>query len=204
MARKAGQLISRGPHTWLVRVSLGRDPQSGTRKYHNKTVHGGLKGAQSYLNRRLQDRDVGRLPRAAAVQLDHYLDQGLATCRQAAFAAQELHRLRIVAAPICSRPATWVHRAVRHPGALCRDDRAGPVGDNCRIHERRTTIGLPVGGPLEDAGGRSLRWCRSASEGPKGNAGAQRRGVPAVPRWSASVRLVCAPCVGPHDWNAAE
>lgn len=28
MTRKAGQLISRGPHTWLVRVSLGRDPES--------------------------------------------------------------------------------------------------------------------------------------------------------------------------------
>ena len=25
MARKAGQLISRGPQTWLVRVSLGQD-----------------------------------------------------------------------------------------------------------------------------------------------------------------------------------
>jgi hypothetical protein len=26
MARKAGQLISRGPRTWIVRISLGRDP----------------------------------------------------------------------------------------------------------------------------------------------------------------------------------
>jgi hypothetical protein len=79
MARKAGQLISRGPRTWLVRVSLGRDPQSGTRKYHNKTVHGGLKEAQSYLNRKLQERDIGRLPRAAAIQLNQYLDQWLTT-----------------------------------------------------------------------------------------------------------------------------
>jgi hypothetical protein len=34
MARKAGQLVSRGPRTWLVCVSLGREPETGTRKYH--------------------------------------------------------------------------------------------------------------------------------------------------------------------------
>jgi hypothetical protein len=28
MARKAGQLISRGSRTWLVRISLGRDPEN--------------------------------------------------------------------------------------------------------------------------------------------------------------------------------
>lgn len=32
MARKAGQIIARGASTWLVRVHLRRDPQSGTRK----------------------------------------------------------------------------------------------------------------------------------------------------------------------------
>ena len=40
MARKAGQLISRGSRTWLVRISLGRDSETGTRKYHNKTIRG--------------------------------------------------------------------------------------------------------------------------------------------------------------------
>lgn len=47
MARKAGQLISRGPHTWLVRVSLGREAESGTRKYHNKTIRGTFREAQT-------------------------------------------------------------------------------------------------------------------------------------------------------------
>jgi integrase len=79
MARKAGQLISRGPRTWLVRVSLGRDPETGTWKYHNRTVHGSFREAQTYLNAKLQERDVGRLPRAAAIRLDDYLDQWLAT-----------------------------------------------------------------------------------------------------------------------------
>jgi len=79
MARKAGQLISRGVRTWLVRVSLGRDPETGTRKYHNRTVHGSFRDAQTYLNFKLRERDIGRLPRAAAIRLDDYLDQWLAT-----------------------------------------------------------------------------------------------------------------------------
>jgi len=79
MARKAGQLISRGPHTWLVRVSLGRDPESGTRKYHNKTIRGSFREAQTYLSGKLQEREIGRLPRAAAISLNQYLDQWLTT-----------------------------------------------------------------------------------------------------------------------------
>lgn len=47
MARKAGQLIARGPRTWLVRVSLGRDRETGTRKYYNKTVRGSCREAQA-------------------------------------------------------------------------------------------------------------------------------------------------------------
>jgi hypothetical protein len=62
MARKAGQLISRGPCTWLVRVSLGRDRETGTRKYHNKTIRGSLHEARTYLSGKLQKRDIGRLP----------------------------------------------------------------------------------------------------------------------------------------------
>ena len=48
MARKKGQIIGRGTNTWLVRVYLGRDPQSGTRKYHNQTVHGPFREAQRF------------------------------------------------------------------------------------------------------------------------------------------------------------
>lgn len=79
MARRAGQLISRGPRTWLVRVSLGREPETGTRKYHNKTIHGSFREAQDYLNTKLQERHSGRLPRAAAISLNQYLDQWLTT-----------------------------------------------------------------------------------------------------------------------------
>jgi hypothetical protein len=40
MARKPGQIIARGQSTWLVRLYQGRDPQTGTRKYLNQTIHG--------------------------------------------------------------------------------------------------------------------------------------------------------------------
>ena len=61
MARKAGQLISRGSGTWLIRISLGRDPETGTRKDHNKTLRGSFREAQTYLNGKLQEREIGRL-----------------------------------------------------------------------------------------------------------------------------------------------
>jgi hypothetical protein len=48
MARKAGQIIPHGPRTWLVRISIGRDKQSNTRKYQHKTIHGSMRDAQMY------------------------------------------------------------------------------------------------------------------------------------------------------------
>jgi hypothetical protein len=33
MARKAGQILARVASTWLVRFYLGRDVETGTRKY---------------------------------------------------------------------------------------------------------------------------------------------------------------------------
>ena len=65
MARRAGQIIARGASTWLVRVYLGRDSQTGTRKYLNQTIHGPLREAQRFLNLKLQQRDNARVPRAA-------------------------------------------------------------------------------------------------------------------------------------------
>ncbi len=75
MARKAGQIVSRGSHKWLVRISLGRELETGKRKYHNKTIRGSFREAQTYLNAKLQERVIGRLPRAAAISLNQYLDQ---------------------------------------------------------------------------------------------------------------------------------
>ena len=79
MARKAGQIIARGASTWLVRVYLGRDSQSGTRKYHNQTVHGPFREAQRFLNLELQHRENGRVVRAVVMSLNQFLDQRLST-----------------------------------------------------------------------------------------------------------------------------
>lgn len=71
MARKAGQLIARGQSTWPVRVYLGRDPQTETRKYHNETIHGPFREAQRFLNLKLQLRGDRRVSRAAVLLGNH-------------------------------------------------------------------------------------------------------------------------------------
>jgi hypothetical protein len=75
MARKAGQIIGRGASTWLVRVYLGRDAQTGTRKYHNQTLHGSFREAQRFLNLKLQ-RDNVRVSRAAVLSLNNCSTSG--------------------------------------------------------------------------------------------------------------------------------
>ncbi len=39
MAREAGLIVARGASTWLVRVYLGGDSETGARKYHKQTIH---------------------------------------------------------------------------------------------------------------------------------------------------------------------
>jgi len=60
MARKTGQIVRRGPTTWLVRIYVGRDPQTRRRRYVGKFIRGGLRSAQAHLNRMLAERDLGR------------------------------------------------------------------------------------------------------------------------------------------------
>ena len=60
MARKVGQTVGRGRHTWLVRVYSGRDPETKKRKYLNQTIRGGPRDAQAHLNKMLGERDHGR------------------------------------------------------------------------------------------------------------------------------------------------
>lgn len=58
MARsREGQIVDRGRNVWLVRVPLGQDGR-GTRRYHNKTIHGTKKDADSYLRDKLRTRDL--------------------------------------------------------------------------------------------------------------------------------------------------
>jgi integrase len=73
----AGQLIPRGPRTWVVRVSLGRDG-TGKRRYLSRTVHGTKRDAEQCLHAALRERDLGTLVAAHGLTLDTYLDRWLA------------------------------------------------------------------------------------------------------------------------------
>lgn len=91
MARKLGQIIARGQNTWLVRIYQGRDPKTGTRKYLNQTIHGPFREAQRFLNLKLQQRDLNRTPRAAAITLNQFLDEWLATSAKPRLRARTFH-----------------------------------------------------------------------------------------------------------------
>ena len=75
----AGQIIRRGGRTWLVRVFLGRDPDTGKRRYHNHTVKGTKKDAQRYVNGVLRDLDMGSFVEPTKMTLNSYLDHWLET-----------------------------------------------------------------------------------------------------------------------------
>jgi hypothetical protein len=80
MARKVDQIIRRGDRTWLVRVYNGRDPESKKRKYVNQTVHGGLRDAQSHLNKMLSELDRNRNLDSSKQTLNQFLDRWLEVC----------------------------------------------------------------------------------------------------------------------------
>ncbi len=77
MARKNGQIIARGAGRWLVRVSLGRDRETGRREYLNRTIRGGFRAAQRYLNTRLEERCRGGGLEGEGLTLNQYLDRWL-------------------------------------------------------------------------------------------------------------------------------
>jgi integrase len=62
----AGQVIPRGKNTWLLRVFLGRDGQTGKRQYYNETFYGGRKEAGETLLDALRDRKQGKITIGAA------------------------------------------------------------------------------------------------------------------------------------------
>jgi integrase len=80
MARKIGQIIRRGPGTWLVRIYVGRNPETRKRKHIGKFIHGGLRCAQGHLNRMLAERDLGRNIISSRQTVGQYLDHWLDIC----------------------------------------------------------------------------------------------------------------------------
>ena len=94
MARKTGQIIARGPRTWLVRVFMGRDVETKKRKYLNKIIHGGLREAQAHLNKILGERDRGWNLDSPKETLNQYLDRWLEICAKPRLRAKSLQELQ--------------------------------------------------------------------------------------------------------------
>ncbi len=92
---------------------MGRDSESGKRKYVNKTIHGTLRDAQAYLSRSQRDRDLGVFFEPSRVSLDGYLDKWLETAAKPKLRAKT-HRdyeallRRYVRPALGSRPAAKI------------------------------------------------------------------------------------------------
>ena len=76
MATKPGQIVRRGPGTYMVRVFRGKDA-SGKRHWSNTTVKGTRQEAQRELNRRLSAKDSGRLPATTKQTVEAYFTKWL-------------------------------------------------------------------------------------------------------------------------------
>jgi hypothetical protein len=63
MARKAGPIIRGEPQMWVVRINVGRDPETLKPKYIGKSIHGGLRVAQADLPRTLVGAVSGSRPK---------------------------------------------------------------------------------------------------------------------------------------------
>jgi hypothetical protein len=72
LARKQGQIISRGDQRWLVRVYQGRNPDSGRRRYLNYTIRSSFRAARLYLDTHLADWRPGRELGAGAMTVAQY------------------------------------------------------------------------------------------------------------------------------------
>jgi hypothetical protein len=77
LPRKLGQIIARGGGRFLLRILLGRDRHSGRRRYHSRTLRGGLRAAQVYLSRRLEALDRNRDLEGTEMTCDEYFDRWL-------------------------------------------------------------------------------------------------------------------------------
>jgi integrase len=91
LARKTGQIVGRGRHRWLVRVFLGRDRETRRRRYLSRTVHGPVRHAQTYLNKVLRERDLGRRVEGVTITLNEYLNRWLETAAKPKLREKSYH-----------------------------------------------------------------------------------------------------------------
>ena len=72
-----GQIIDKGRGVWMVRAPLGREPGTGKRLYHSKTIHGTKRDAQQYLTRVLRELDDGTHVEQSRVTVRECLEEWL-------------------------------------------------------------------------------------------------------------------------------
>jgi integrase len=85
------QVIHRGKGRHLVRVFLGRDPATGRRKYHNKTIRGTKKQAETY-GRKIQHQvDTGTFREPASQTVTEFLDWWFENTARRRVHAETLH-----------------------------------------------------------------------------------------------------------------
>lgn len=80
MVRKIGQIIRRGPSKWLVRIYVGRDRDTRSRKFVGKFIRAGLRSARAHLNCMLAEGDLGRNSLSSRQTVGQYLDHWLDVC----------------------------------------------------------------------------------------------------------------------------
>lgn len=71
------KIVKRGERKWLVRIFLGRDPETGKQNWHSKTINGTKKDAETYLHGVLRDRDLGKLAPPSNLTVNRLADKWL-------------------------------------------------------------------------------------------------------------------------------
>lgn len=179
MARKIGQIIARGARRWLIRVYLGRDQETNKRNYHNRTINGSIREAQSYLTRKLREPDLGRDLEGAKITLNEYLDRWLETAVRARVRPktfQDYQGMLQRYVPIQSRwtssGRTPTSKSSNHVSA---DDRTRAVRSDGPLRACRGEICNAAGRAVAFITGESRRRAQSATATTELNAGSERR-----------------------------
>jgi hypothetical protein len=208
MARKLGQIVARGQSNWLVRVYLGRDAQTGKRKYHNQTIYGPFREAQRFLNLKLQQRDSGRVTRAAVLSLNQLLDQWLTTVVKARVRVRTFKDyetlLRLHIRPVLGSRLIAAMSQIDIQSLYAQMFARGLSAREHRVHQRGPEVSIPPSGSVEDARRRSLRWRRSAAHQAERDGGSQRRRMQAIPGGGGEIGVVSVARAGFDHRHAPE
>ena len=169
MARKVGQIVGRGPRTWLVCVYNGRGPETKKRNYLTKPFT-----ADCWTLRLISTRcwARGSRPESRFIEANTESVPGplARDLRQASIAREEPSRLRRAAAPLRA-PSTWHEGGgncfrARHPDAVSRTARPKLVRPLDPLHPRNLAVSAQAGGPLEPHFGESGRLGRPTQAKP--------------------------------------